>query len=241
MPIGEIGQLTKKKGIRLVVDAAQTAGVFDLDVSFMGIHLLAFPGHKGLYGPTGTGGLYIAKDLQLAPLKEGGTGSKSEIPEQPDLMPERFESGTINSVGLAGLAAGLKFVRREGMEQIRNHEMNLTRRFLEGAAEIKGLTVYGPTELHARAPVVSFSLEGKASGPVGTMLDQQYGIACRAGLHCAPDAHKTLGTFEQKLVRFSFSYFNDEREVDTAIRSLREIAGIPPEKFNQKEDRSCGC
>jgi cysteine desulfurase family protein len=241
MPVGEIGQLTKKKGVRLIVDAAQTAGVFDLDVTFMGIHLLAFPGHKGLYGPTGTGGLYIAEGLELTPLKEGGTGSKSEIPDQPDLMPERYESGTINSVGLAGLSAGLKFIRREGMDQIRSHEMNLTRRFLEGAADIKGLTVYGPKELYARAPVVSFSLEGKPAGVVGTMLDQQYKIACRAGLHCAPDAHKTLGTYKQKLVRFSFSYFNDEREVDTAIRSLQEIAAIPPEKFNKKEDKSCGC
>jgi cysteine desulfurase family protein len=241
MPIGEIGQLTKKKGLRLIVDAAQTAGVFDLDVSFMGIHLLAFPGHKGLYGPTGTGGLYIAEGLELTPLKEGGTGSKSEIPDQPDLMPERYESGTLNSVGIAGLAAGLKFIRREGMERIRKHEMNLTHRFLEGVKEIQGLTVYGPKDLYSRTPVVSFSLKGKPAGAVGTILDQQYKIACRAGLHCAPDAHRTLGTFEQKLVRFSFSYFNNEREIDQAILSLKKIAAIPTEEFNKKEDKSCGC
>lgn len=241
MPIGEIGQLTKKKGLRLIVDAAQTAGVFDLDVSFMGIHLLAFPGHKGLYGPTGTGGLYIAEGLELTPLKEGGTGSKSEIPDQPDLMPERYESGTLNSVGIAGLAAGLKFIRREGMERIRKHEMKLTHRFLEGVKEIQGLTVYGPKDLYSRTPVVSFSLKGKPAGAVGTILDQQYKIACRAGLHCAPDAHRTLGTFEQKLVRFSFSYFNNEREIDQAILSLKKIAAIPTEEFNKKEDKSCGC
>jgi cysteine desulfurase family protein len=241
MPVAEIGQLAKRKGLKLIVDAAQTAGVFNLDVSFMNIHLLAFPGHKGLYGPTGTGGLYIAEGLELTPLKEGGTGSMSHIPGQPDVLPERYESGTLNSVGIAGLAAGLKFIRNEGSEKIRQHEMGLTHRFLKGAESIKGLRVYGPAELYERAPVVSFSLEGKNTGQVGTVLDQQYNIACRAGLHCAPDAHRTLGTFEKKLVRFSFSYFNKEEEVDSAIRALSEIAAIPPEKFNKNDDKSCGC
>jgi cysteine desulfurase family protein len=241
MPIGEIGQITKKRGICLIVDAAQTAGVFDLDVAFMGINLLAFPGHKGLYGPTGTGGLYIDERLELTPLKEGGTGSYSEAPGQPEVLPERYESGTVNSVGIAGLTAGLKFIRMEGMERIRKHEMDLTKRFLEGVSGLKGITLYGPEELYNRAPVVSFSLEGKPSGKVGYVLDQQYKIACRAGLHCAPDAHRTLGTLEQRLVRFSFSYFNTEKEVDFAVRSLTEIAEIPPEQFNEAEDKSCGC
>jgi selenocysteine lyase/cysteine desulfurase len=241
MPVAEIGRLTKRKNLKFIVDAAQTAGVFNIDVSFMNIHLLAFPGHKGLYGPTGTGGLYIAEGLELSTLKEGGTGSLSHIPGQPDVLPERYESGTLNSVGISGLAAGLKFIRDEGTEKIRRHEMGLTARFLKGAEKIKGLKVYGPLELYERAPVVSFSLEGKNSGQVGSMLDQQYNIACRAGLHCAPDAHRTLGTFDKKLIRFSFSYFNKEEEVDFAIRSLAEIAAIPPEKFNKNEDKSCGC
>lgn len=241
MPVAEIGRLAKRKGLKLVVDAAQTAGVFNIDVSFMNIHLLAFPGHKGLYGPTGTGGLYIADGLELTTLKEGGTGSMSHIPGQPDILPERYESGTLNSVGISGLAAGLRFIRDEGSEKIRQHEMALTSRFLKGAEKIKGLKVYGPAELYERAPVVSFSLEGKNTGQVGTVLDQQYNIACRAGLHCAPDAHRTLGTFEKKLVRFSFSYFNKEEEVDFAIRALAEIAAVPPEKFNKKDDKSCGC
>lgn len=241
MPVAEIGRLAKRKNLKFIVDAAQTAGVFNIDVSFMNIHLLAFPGHKGLYGPTGTGGLYIAEGLELTTLKEGGTGSMSHIPGQPDVLPERYESGTLNSVGISGLAAGLKFIRDEGTEKIRQHEMGLTSRFLKGAEKIKGLKVYGPLELYERAPVVSFSLEGKNSGQVGSMLDQQYNIACRAGLHCAPDAHRTLGTFDKKLVRFSFSYFNKEEEVDFAIRSLAEIAAIPPEKFNKNEDKSCGC
>lgn len=241
MPIAEIGRLAKKKGLYFIVDAAQTAGVFNINVPFMKIHLLAFPGHKGLYGPTGTGGLYIAEGLELTPLKEGGTGSMSDVPGQPALMPERYESGTLNSVGIAGLAAGLKFLRSEGTEKIRQHEMELTQRFLKGAGRIKGLTLYGPVELYERAPVVSFSLAGKTTGMVGTVLDKQYNIACRAGLHCAPDAHRTLGTFDQKLVRFSFSYFNNKEEVDYALRCLSEIAAIPPEKFNKSEDSSCGC
>lgn len=241
MPVAEIGRLAKRKNLKFIVDAAQTAGVFNIDVSFMNIHLLAFPGHKGLYGPTGTGGLYIAEGLELTTLKEGGTGSMSHIPGQPGVLPERYESGTLNSVGISGLAAGLKFIRDEGTEKIRQHEMGLTGRFLKGAEKIKGLKVYGPLELYERAPVVSFSLEGKNSGQVGSVLDQQYNIACRAGLHCAPDAHRTLGTFDKKLVRFSFSYFNKEEEVDFAIRSLAEIAAIPPEKFNKNEDKSCGC
>ncbi len=243
MPIGEIGRLAKKKGLRFIVDAAQTAGVFELDVSFMGIHLLAFPGHKGLYGPTGVGGLYLAGNVELTPLKEGGTGSSSKTPWQPEILPERYESGTVNSVGIAGLAAGLKFIRREGMERIRKHEMELTRRFLEGAERIKGLTIYGPAEIYERAPVISFSLEGKNSALVGGVLDKQYNIACRAGLHCAPDAHRTLGTLEQKLVRFSFSYFNNEEEIDHSLHALAEIAAIPPGKFNKddEDDGSCSC
>jgi cysteine desulfurase family protein len=241
MPIAELGQLTKKKGLIFIVDAAQTAGVYDLDVSFMGINLLAFPGHKGLYGPTGTGGLYIDEKVDLQPLKEGGTGSYSEKLEQPGVLPERFESGTLNSVGIAGLAAGLKFIRREGLEQIRKHELELTKSFLEGISAIKGVNLYGPEQIYHRAPVVSFSLEGKPSGKVGYALDQQYQIACRAGLHCAPDAHRNLGTLEQGLVRFSFSYFNTAEEVDYALRSIAELAAIPPAEFNQENDNSCGC
>jgi len=241
MPLAEIGQLAKRKKLRLIVDAAQTAGVFNLDVPFMNIHLLAFTGHKGLYGPTGTGGLYLADGLELETLKEGGTGSMSQIPDQPDLLPERYESGTLNTVGISGLAAGLKFVRNEGTEKIRQYEMNLTSRFLAGAKKVKGLKVYGPEELYERAPVVAFSLAGKNSGRVGILLDQEYNIACRAGLHCAPDAHRTLGTLENKLVRFSFSYFNKEEEIDSAVRALMEIAALPNERFAEVKNSPCGC
>lgn len=241
MPVDEIGRMAKKRGVKFIVDAAQTAGIFDIDVQWMKIDLLAFPGHKSLLGPTGTGGLYIGEEVELTPLKEGGTGSMSEVPGQPDIMPEKYESGTLNTVGIAGLAAGLKFIRREGIGYIRDHEMILTRKFIEGAAKIEGLAIYGPPGLSARAPVVSFSLEGKDPGKVGTLLDEQYDIACRAGLHCAPDAHRTLGTIEKKLVRFSFSFFNNESEVEHAIKALAEIASMPHKKFSKEEDKSCGC
>jgi len=242
MPVAEIGRLAKKRGLKYIVDAAQTAGVFDIDVSFMGIHMLAFPGHKSLYGPTGTGGLYIDDAVNIVPLKEGGTGSMSEPPFQPEVMPERYESGTVNSVGIAGLAAGVKFIRREGLERIRKHEMDLTRRFLEGAVGIRGLRIFGPEDIYERAPVVSFRFDGKPSSTVGSVLDEKYNIACRAGLHCAPDAHKTIGTLGEKLVRFSFSYFNNEREVDYAVSVLKEISQMPDEQFKKNEDKgSCKC
>jgi cysteine desulfurase family protein len=223
MPVGEIGGLAKKKGLRLVVDTAQTAGLFNIDVKDMNIDLLAFPGHKSLMGPPGTGGLFIKEGIDLTPLKEGGTGSQSDVPGQPEVMPERYESGTLNTVGIAGLGAGLDFIMTEGMDKIRRHELGLTERFMAGAGGIEGINLYGVKGIEGRAPVVSFVVGSRPSGEIGAILDQRFDIACRAGLHCAPDAHRTLGTFEQKLVRFSFSYFNKPEDVDYAIQSLREI------------------
>ena len=241
MPVDEIGRLARKRRLKFIVDAAQTAGLFDIDVQWMKIDLLAFPGHKSLLGPTGTGGLYIGENVDLVPLKVGGTGSMSEVPGQPDVLPEKYESGTLNTVGIAGLAAGLKFLRREGISQIREHEMKLTGMFLDGASQINGLNIYGPQGIFARVPVVSFCFEGKETGKVGTVLDQRYKIACRAGLHCAPDAHRTLGTLDKKLLRFSFSYFNSEAEIYYALKALAEIADLPPKEFAKEEDKSCGC
>ncbi|WP_307403620.1 aminotransferase class V-fold PLP-dependent enzyme [Desulfofundulus luciae] len=237
MPVAEIGRLARKKGLRFIVDAAQTAGVLDIDVEAMHIDLLAFPGHKSLLGPPGTGGLYVAKGVDLTPLKEGGTGSHSDVPGQPEVLPERYESGTLNTVGLAGLGAGVKFIRWEGMERIRRHEQDLTRQFLEGLKKIEGIRVYGPRDATCQAPVVSFAVKNRPAGDIGTILDQKYNIACRAGLHCAPDAHRTLGTFEQKLVRFSFSYFNRPDEVDYALKCLLEIV----EKDIPAPEGSSGC
>lgn len=239
MPVAEIGRLAREKGLRFIVDAAQTAGVLDIDVEYMHIDLLAFPGHKSLLGPPGTGGLYVAEGVELVPLKEGGTGSYSDVPGQPEELPERYESGTLNTVGLAGLGAGVKFIRREGMEKIRRHEQELTGQLLEGLEKIEGIRVYGPRSASSQAPLVSFAVKNRPAGEIGTILDQRYGIACRAGLHCAPDAHRTLGTFEQKLVRFSFSYFNRPEEVDYALRCLEEIVkkDIPAPQGSS----GCGC
>lgn len=236
MPIKNIGKLAGQKKITFVVDAAQTAGVFDIDIKEMNIDLLALPGHKGLMGPPGTGVLLLNDNVELETLREGGTGSYSDVPGQPDVLPEKYESGTLNTAGIAGLNAGLKWLMDTGLEQIREHEAGLVDRFLQGAGEIKGLTIYGPQDPKKQAPVVSFALEGKNSVDVGGALDKQYNIAVRAGLHCAPDAHKTLGTFEKKLVRFSFSYFNSPQEVDNALIALDKIS-----KSEIPKAEGCGC
>ncbi|ABO48815.1 cysteine desulfurase family protein [Desulforamulus reducens MI-1] len=228
MPVEEVGRIAAKYNLFFVMDAAQTAGLLDIDVKKLNISVLTFPGHKSLMGPQGTGGLYIREGVPLLTLREGGTGSGSETPTQPDMMPEKYESGTLNAVGIAGLGAGVKFLRRVGMAKIREHEMRLTKQFLEGAAGIEGLHIYGQQDLNNRVPVVSFRIDGYKAGPVGDSLDKEYDIACRAGLHCAPDAHNTLGTFDEKLVRFSFSYFNKPEEVDYALNALRKIAFQSP-------------
>lgn len=223
MPVEEIGKAAKESGITFLVDAAQSAGVIDIDVKKMNIDLLAFPGHKSLLGPTGTGGLYIGEGIVLDTLSEGGTGSQSELQGMPETLPERYEAGTLNAAGIAGLGAGVDFIISTEMEAIRRHELGLTRRFIEGALKIPGLKLYGPADTENRAPVVSFLVEGRKSAEIGGVLDNNYDVACRAGLHCAPDAHRTLGTFEQKLVRFSFSFFNTEKEIDDVLGFLDEI------------------
>ncbi|MFZ5632233.1 MAG: aminotransferase class V-fold PLP-dependent enzyme [Bacillota bacterium] len=239
MPVEEIGKIAGEAGVTFLVDAAQSAGVIDIDVKKMNVDLLAFPGHKSLLGPTGTGGLYIKEGITLDPLKEGGTGSQSELPGMPDTLPERYEAGTLNTAGIAGLGAGIDFILNEGMEKMRGHELALTKRFIEGARKVPGLKIYGPAGIENRAPVVSFSIEGRKSVEIGGILDKNYGIACRAGLHCAPDAHRTLGTFEQKLVRFGFSYFNTEEEIDRSLACLEEI--VRKNITLPEGEGGCGC
>jgi len=238
MPLKEIGRLAGEAGVILMVDAAQTAGVLDIDVKSLNISLLAFPGHKSLLGPTGTGGLYVKRGITLDPVIEGGTGSQSELPDMPETLPERYEAGTLNTVGIAGLGAGIDFILREGMKKIRDHELSLTKRFIDGAQSIPGLKIYGPRGQEGRAPVVSFLIEGRETAEIGGVLDKNYGVACRAGLHCAPEAHRTLGTVDQKLVRFSFSYFNTPEEVD---RSLSALDQIVRQKITLPEGQKGGC
>jgi len=223
-PVAELGALAREKGVFYLVDAAQTAGAVPIDVQEMRLDLLAFTGHKALLGPTGTGGLYIREGIELTPLMRGGTGSDSAREIQPDFLPDSHESGTLNVAGIAGLAAGVRFVSELGIEALRKHEQALVAQFLAGASDIPGIIVYGPKDAKLQCGVVSFNLAGAVPSEVGLILDQSFEIMARTGLHCAPSAHRTLGTFPEGAVRFSFGWFNTPAEVDMALKALKEIS-----------------
>ena len=228
LPVAEAGRICHQHDLLLLVDAAQTAGAYPIDVEADHIDLLGFTGHKALCGPMGTGGLYIGRRVDLErfePLKRGGTGSRSELEEQPDFLPDMCESGTANTVGLAGLGAGVRFVLEQGVENIRRREEELTAQLIEGLKAIPGVTLYGGHDAVRQTAAVSFNVAGLEPSEVGLQLDEEYGILCRVGLHCAPSAHKTIGTFPTGTVRFGLSYFNTEEEVDLAVQAVREIAG----------------
>ncbi len=222
-PIGEIGALTRKSGIRLLVDAAQSAGAIPIDVNALGIDLLAVPGHKGLFGPQGTGFLYIAEGVELRPLLVGGTGGYSASAEQPETLPERFESGTLNTPGIAGLKAGVEFVRSTGVAAIRRKEILLVTQLLDGLMGIPGVDTYAPESAEMRGGVVSFTVAGHDPAEIGFRLDNEFDIAVRVGLHCAPSAHRTIGTYPGGTVRVSPGYFSSEQDIETFLRALRSI------------------
>ena len=227
LPIIEVGKIARKYNILFLVDTAQTAGCYSLDIRKDNIDLLAFTGHKALYGPPGTGGLIIGERVdtkKLTPLKEGGTGSHSEWEEQPDFLPDIYESGTPNIVGLNGLKEGVRFVLAKGVDKIHQHEKNLIIQLIEGLKEIPEVTLYGGDYRKEQVAVVSFNLKDKWPSEVGMRLDEEYDIMCRVGLHCSPATHKTIGTFPRGTVRFSMSWFNTLKEVDQAIMAIREIA-----------------
>jgi cysteine desulfurase family protein len=227
LPVGEAGKIARAHGVLLLVDAAQTAGAYPLDMEAMRIDLLAFTGHKALLGPQGTGGLCIGERVEvddMEPLKRGGTGSRSEREEQPEFLPDKCESGTPNTVGLAGLRAGVEFVLEHGVENIRLHEVKLTRRLIEGLLNIPGVIVYGRHDAEMQTAVVSFNVEGLSPSDVGVRLDEEYDIMSRVGLDCAPAAHRTIGTFPVGTVRFGLGYFNTADEVDAALTAVMEIA-----------------
>lgn len=228
LPIHEISLIAKESGAIFCVDAAQTAGAVPIDVQQYGIDLLAFSGHKSLFGPQGTGGLYIRKGLEkdVRPIMMGGTGSRSEFQMQPDFIPDKYESGTPNTIGIAGLGAGVRFVLAEGVSKIRQKEMNLTSRFVDGLSTFPGVKIFGPSAAMKRTAVVSFMLANISPSEAALELDEHFGILCRPGLHCAPSAHRTIGTFPEGTIRFSFGYFNTEDEIDSALKSLRNLAGI---------------
>lgn len=224
MPAAEVGRIAREHGILFLLDGAQTAGRYPIDVAEMGIDLLAVPGHKGLLGPPGTGALYIREGLLPNTLIEGGTGTHSEEEDQPLALPERYESGTINSAGIAGLGAGLRFIADTGMDRIREREQLLVRRLRDGLTTIDGIIVYGPRGNDERVPVLSVNVEGMDSAEVGHILDRAFDVAIRPGLHCAPLAHKTIGTLDGGTVRLSPGFFNNELDIDRAIEALAAIA-----------------
>lgn len=228
-PIGAIGRLARERGVLFCVDAAQTAGACDLDLPGMHIDLLAFTGHKGLYGPQGTGGLCLGERARnrIRPLLLGGTGSASDSDVHPDFLPDCLEAGTLNAVGLAGLAAGLGFVEERGLEAIRRHEIVLTAQLIAGLREIPRVRILGTGQAERQTAVVSFNLDGWSCSELASALEERAGICCRAGLHCAPLAHRRLGTFPTGTVRFSLGIFNTEKEIATALDALREFAAQP--------------
>jgi cysteine desulfurase family protein len=226
MPVADIGRIAREHGLAFCVDAAQTAGSCPIDVEEMNIDLLAFTGHKSLFGPSGTGGLYIREGLEkrIEPICVGGTGSRSEVEEQPDFMPDRYEAGTPNTVGIAGLQAGVDFVLTTGISEIKNKEDCLVRIFMEGILDVPGIVIYGKADAQKRTPVVSFNIAGLDPASVALELDERFKIMSRSGIHCAPSAHKTIGTSPMGTVRFSFSYFNTQEQVVKATKALRKIS-----------------
>jgi cysteine desulfurase / selenocysteine lyase len=228
LPVEEIARVVHRAGALLFVDAAQTAGVLPIDMQKMGIDLLAFTGHKGLQGPPGTGGLIIGSSVdtaQMEPLVRGGTGSRSEFEFQPEDFPDKFESGTLNGAGIAGLGAGVRWIMGRGPDAIVGHEIELKKTLLEGLANIPGITVYGPQSLSERTAVISFTARGHRVSEIGFVLDEEYGVLTRVGLHCAPAAHRTIGTFPEGTVRFAPGAQTTAAEVNAAIEAVARIIG----------------
>lgn len=223
LPIGEIALMCQKHQVTLLVDAAQSAGIIPVDVKQLGIDMLAFPGHKGLLGPQGTGGLYIAPELDVQPLLHGGTGSQSEAIEQPLVRPDRYEAGTPNTVGIAGLAAGVQHVLELTPEFIYKQEWDLTQHMMDGLSSVNGIRMLGPEIGQPRTGLLSFTVEGYDSAQLAFQLDRNYGIAVRSGFHCTPLAHESAGTTASGAVRASVGYSTSREEVDALIEAIIEL------------------
>jgi cysteine desulfurase family protein len=224
MPIDRIAAGARARGITYLVDASQTAGALPVDLTTLGIDLFAFTGHKAMLGPTGTGGLVLDAGVSPSPLMRGGTGSRSAVEVQPDFLPDAYESGTLNVAGIAGLGAGVRHLLEVGLDHVAAHERTLVERFRLGANDIPGVVLYGPSDPATRCGVVSFNVTGLASSEVGTLLDRDFDILSRVGLHCSPASHRTIGTFPTGTVRFGFGLSNTPDEVDAALDALQEIA-----------------
>ena len=221
--LARVSAVAKAHDVLLIVDAAQTAGAYPIDMTALGIDVLCFTGHKGLMGPQGTGGLCVREGLTLRHWKVGGSGVQSYSRTHPTQMPTCLEAGTLNGHGIAGLSAALDFIAEVGVDAIHDRETALMRRFYEGVKDVPGITVYGDFS-RRRMAIVTLNIGDYESGAVSDALSEEYGIATRPGAHCAPRMHQALGTEQQGAVRFSFSWFNTEQEVDAAIRAIRELA-----------------
>ena len=219
-----MGELARRHGLFLIVDASQTAGVIPIDVKQMHIDVLCFTGHKSLFGPQGTGGLYIGEGAEIKPLKSGGTGVHSFLKTQPEELPEHLEAGTLNGHGIAGLLAGVQEIQKITVEEIWKKERNLMECFVTKIKQIPNVKIYGDFSDKNRCPIVSLNIAGVDSSQVSEWLLEEYEIAVRPGAHCAPLMHQYFGTQKQGMVRFSFSYYNTEKEALTAAEAIREIA-----------------
>ena len=219
-----LSAFARAHGLLLVVDASQTAGVFPIHMEQMDIDVLCFTGHKSLLGPQGTGGLCVGEGVDIRPFVVGGSGVQSFLERHPAEYPTRLEAGTLNSHGLAGLAASLQYIRSEGMDAIRRREQRLARRFYEGVKDLPGLRIYGDWSVSDRAPIVALNIAGYDSGEVADELWQRFSVATRPGAHCAPRIHRALGTAEQGIVRFSWGWCTTEVETDAAIRAVTVLA-----------------
>jgi cysteine desulfurase family protein len=223
LPIQSINKIARDYGIPYLLDAAQTAGSTPMDLSALAIDLVAFPGHKSLLGPQGTGVLYISPDVSLRQLKEGGTGSNSESLTQPEFCPDKFESGTLNTPGIAGLATAIKYILDETQSKLSAHIKKLEKHFLNEISNLRKITVYGPAEQILRTGVISINIKNRDSSEIAEILDKEHKIAVRGGLHCAPLAHQSIGTQKQGTVRFSFGIFNTLDEINICIEALKKI------------------
>jgi cysteine desulfurase family protein len=223
LPVKQVARIAREHGVHLLVDAAQTAGCMPLNVKRDSLDLVAFSGHKGLLGPQGTGCLYVGDGVKLRPLCFGGTGSRSEHQTQPDFLPDSFESGTPNIIGIAGLGAAVKFILKRGVERIRTEEQRMTGILLDKLARIDGMVINGLNNSELQVGVISIKIPGMEPSEIGYKLDARYDIAVRVGLHCAPAAHRTLGTFPEGTVRISPGPFNNTDDIDFLCNALTEI------------------
>ena len=226
LPVAQAASIAHQAGALLLVDAAQTAGVFPVDMRALGVDLLAFTGHKEMQGPPGTGGLVIADSVdadRIEPLVRGGTGSRSEAEEQPEDLPDKFESGTANLAGIAGLGAGLRWILERGREEIRDHLQRLTRDLIEGLSVVPGIKIYGTLDAERSAAIVSFTAGEKRVSDIGLRLDEEYGVLARVGLHCAPAAHRTIGSFPEGTVRLAPGVFTTPDDIREALKAIDRV------------------